>query len=306
MRIPLIAALCAILASAAPPTRPPITGVAHIALFSRDVNRSRAFYKDFLGYAEPFSLNNADGSLSLTFFKVNDRQYIELFPEAGAGTERLAHIGFQTVNADGLRAYLGARGIPVPPRISEARIGNLNFTVKDPDGNVVEFVQYVREGWTAEESGKSLGSGRVSDRLLHVGILAGQLERSLKFYRDLLGFRETWRGSADGKVLSWVNLQVPDGSDYIELMLYRDLPPPAGRGTAQHLCLAVPDIARAIAGLDEKPSRAAYTRSMEPRIGRNRKRQVNLFDPDGTRVELMEPQTVDDQPAPSSTAPPPR
>ena len=33
---------------------------------------------------------------------------------------------------------------------------------------------------------------------------------------------------------------------------------------------------------------------------------MNLYDPDGTRVELMEPQTVDGQPVPSSTAPPPR
>ena len=29
------------------------------------------------------------------------------------------------------------------------------------------------------------------------------------------------------------------------------------------------------------------------------------YDPDGTRVELMEPQTVDGIPAPPSTAPPP-
>jgi hypothetical protein len=45
---------------------------------------------------------------------------------------------------------------------------------------------------------------------------------------------------------------------------------------------------------------------MEIRTGRNRKRQCNLFDPDGTRIELMEPKTVDGQPAPPSDAPPPR
>jgi lactoylglutathione lyase len=42
------------------------------------------------------------------------------------------------------------------------------------------------------------------------------------------------------------------------------------------------------------------------RTGINRKRQVNLFDPDGTRVELMEPDTIDGRPVPSSTLPPPR
>ena len=44
---------------------------------------------------------------------------------------------------------------------------------------------------------------------------------------------------------------------------------------------------------------------MEIRTGVNRKRQINLYDPDGTRIELMEPNTVDGQPAPNSTAPAP-
>jgi len=32
---------------------------------------------------------------------------------------------------------------------------------------------------------------------------------------------------------------------------------------------------------------------------------VNLYDPDGTRVEIMEPNTVTGKPVPSSAAPPP-
>ena len=40
-------------------------------------------------------------------------------------------------------------------------------------------------------------------------------------------------------------------------------------------------------------------------VGKNGKRQVNLYDPDGTRVELMEAQTADGKPVPPSTAPPP-
>jgi lactoylglutathione lyase len=44
---------------------------------------------------------------------------------------------------------------------------------------------------------------------------------------------------------------------------------------------------------------------LEVQTGVNRKRQLNVYDPDGTRVELMEPKTIDGQPAPASTAPPP-
>jgi lactoylglutathione lyase len=45
---------------------------------------------------------------------------------------------------------------------------------------------------------------------------------------------------------------------------------------------------------------------MEIKTGINRKRQLNLYDPDGTRIELMEGRTVDGKPTPPSSAPPPR
>jgi len=70
------------------PKRPRVLGVAHIALFVSDIEKSRAFYKDFLGFSEPFKLDKPDGSLSLTFIKVNDRQYIELFPGLQPGADR--------------------------------------------------------------------------------------------------------------------------------------------------------------------------------------------------------------------------
>lgn len=286
--------------------RPPITGVAHIALFVRDVEKSRAFYKDFLGYGEPFDLKNADGSLSLTFLKVNERQYIELFPEREANSDRLNHISIETTDAEGMRRYLAARGVKVPERVPKGRIGNSNFNIKDPDGHTVEIVQYEPSGWTVRERGKHVQGPRISTRMLHLGILVGSLEASLKFYREVLGFEEIWRGSRDGKTLNWVNLKVPEGDDYIELMLYEKLPEPTRRGTAHHICLMVPDMDQAKADLEGRPARKAYGQPMEIRTGTNRKRQMNLFDPDGTRVELMEPNTVDGMPTPPSKAPPPR
>src|SRR5258708_37388127 len=146
----------------------------------------------------------------------------------------------------------------------------------------------------------------IYELMLHLGILVVDLSASRKFYGDIIGFHEIWRGSRDGESLSWTNMQVPDGEDYIEFMLYKDLPDPDRRGTQHHICLVTPDLAQAQAKLEAKPYRQSYTRPMEPRTGVNRKRQLNLFDPDGTRVELMEPGTVDGKPAPPSTAPPPR
>jgi len=286
------------------PKRPRVLGVAHIALFVSDIEKSRSFYKDFLGFSEPFKLDKPDGTLSLTFIKVNDRQYIELFPGLQPGADRLNHISLQTDDAEAMRAYLGSRGVKVPATVPKGRIKNSNFNVKDPDGHTVEIVQYEPDGWSLREKGKFMTSARISDRMLHLGILVGDLSASRKFYGDILGFHEIWRGSRDGAVLSWTNMQVPDGEDYIEFMLYKDLPEPDKRGTAHHICLMTPDIAQAKAKLETRSS--LYSKPMEIRTGTNRKRQMNLYDPDGTRVELMEPLTVDGKPAPSSNASPPR
>src|SRR5262249_48517967 len=86
----------------AQPQRPRILGVAHIALFVSDIKRPRAFNKDFLVFDEPFKLDNQDGSLSLTFIKVNDRQYIELFPGLKPDADRLNHISIQTDDAEAM------------------------------------------------------------------------------------------------------------------------------------------------------------------------------------------------------------
>jgi lactoylglutathione lyase len=299
--------LCAALAPAADmPKRPRITGIAHIALYVHDIDKARAFYKDLLGYAEPFKLDKPDGSLSLTFIKINDRQYIELFPEVEPGSDRLNHISIETDNAEAMRVYLASRGVKVPDKVPQGRIRNSNFNIKDPDGHTVEVVQYEPDGWSMREKGKYMPDTRISTKMLHLGILVGALEPAMKFYRDILGFQEFWRGSRDGKTLSWVNMKVPDGDTYIEFMLYDKLPAPAARGTAHHICLEVADITRTKAALESRQARRDYTRPLEIRTGTNRRRQMNLYDLDGTRTEVMEPRTVDGVPAPSATAPPPR
>jgi len=306
MRLLAAVLLSASLAAGPVPKRPRITGVAHIALSVHDVEQSRRFYQDFLGFGEPFLLNQPDGKLSLTFIKINDRQYLELFPETEPGSDRLLHISIEVDDAEAMRAYLGAQGIKVPEKVGQGRIRNSNFNVKDPDGHTVEIVQYEPDGWSVREKGRYMSDARVSERILHLGILVGALEPAMKFYRDVLGFQETWRGSRNPQRLDWVNMRVPDGDDYIEFMLYDELPPPNRRGVQHHVALEVPNMAQAMAHLEARPARKSYTQPLEVRTGTNRRRQLNLFDPDGTRIELMEPRTVDGIPPPSSTAPPPR
>jgi lactoylglutathione lyase len=276
-----------------------------MALFVSDLARARAFYEDFLGFAEPFALKRDDGSDRIAFVKINDEQYLELFAEPPRSDGRLNHIAFYTDDAEGIRRRLAAAGVAAPAAVQTGRIGNHNFTVTDPDGHGVEIVQYMPGGWSVRERGKFLPGSRVAARIVHVGALVGALGRSMAFYQGVLGFQETWRGSSSGKQLSWVNLRVPDGEDYLELMLYDRLPGPDQRGGKNHVCLVVPDVAAAVARLEARPARKGYDHPIEIKVGINRKRQANLFDPDGTRIELMEPTTVDGKPAPPSPAPPP-
>ncbi len=79
-------------------------------------------------------------------------------------------------------------------------------------------------------------------------------------------------------------MQVPDGTDWIEYML--NIPDDADKrtlGVMNHFALGVPDVKAAAAQLEKNGEAAGAAQ-----IGRDGKWQLNLYDPDGTRVELME------------------
>lgn len=287
------------------PPRPKILGLAHVAFAAHDLDASRKFYSGMLGYEEVSQWKDADGSTAFTFFKINDHQYIELTPEKAAGTDRFGDVSFETDDAEAMRKYLAARGIAVPAAVTKGRIGNVAFKVTDPAGHAVEFVQYMAGGQTVAGFGQHLGTHRVSEHMTHAGLIVTRLAPEYSFYTEVLGFTETWRGSSKGDVLSWVNLKMPDSPDYVEFMLEKTEPEPTKRGSQHHVCLRVESVAGAVAQVKASPGMASYSRTIDEHLGINRKRQANLFDPDGTRVELMEPVTVDGKVTPSSTAPPP-
>ena len=277
-----------------------------MALFVSDLQKSRAFYEDFLGYEEAYALKREDASDRIAFIKINEDQYLELFADAPKQDGHLNHISFFTDSAEAMRSYLASKDVKVPEKVGKGKIGNSNFNITDPDGHTVEIVQYEPDSWTRREKEKYLPATRISTHIAHVGVTVAALEPAMKFYRDVFGLHEFWRGSSSGKTLSWVNMRVPDGDDYLEFMLYATPLDSEQMGVKNHVCLLVPDIEKAVARLEASPARKNYSRTIEIKTGINGKRQANLFDPDGTRIELMEPNTADGKPVPSSTAPAPR
>jgi catechol 2,3-dioxygenase-like lactoylglutathione lyase family enzyme len=304
-----LAAGAPVFAQDAAPQRPQITGISHVGYFVSDLPKALGFWHDLLGFDEMYTLNKpGTDQVRIAFIKINDRQHIELFTDPPtAPPNMMSHLCFTVSNVEQMRAYLRSKGIDVKPgNGGKTRTGDYAFEIHDPDGTLIEFVQSLPTGWEAQAAGKFMPPTRISDGIYHIGFLVGNTEKSLHFYEDILGFKETWRGGRDPKVLSWINLRVPDGTDYIELMLYAKLP--ATYGTQNHTSLRVPDMQKAIAELESRPGYKAYLtygKPLEVHVGVNGKRQVNLYDPDGTRVELMEPFTADGKPVPPSPAPPP-
>jgi catechol 2,3-dioxygenase-like lactoylglutathione lyase family enzyme len=288
--------------------RPKIIGLAHMAFQASNVEQTLAWYRNLHGYEEQLRLPAPLGMGSQAFVMINEAQWIEICPELAPGTDRLLRFGFQVEDAEAMMVYLVARGVPAAGPVERSVIGNLGFSVKDPDGHAVEFVQCMADGWPARAADRGPGPRALSRCMLHVGFDVSSLARSLTFYGDTLGCTEIWRGTSDSRTLAWVQLRLPDDRNYLELMLYGERPSLPRLGILNHFGLEVTSIP---AVMEEVSVRLLGTAPVLPRdvtyrIGQCRHRLANVFDPDGTRAEFMERETFDGTVTPPSTVPPPR
>src|SRR5271155_2848280 len=231
-----------VLAQAAGPARPKITGISHVGYFVSDLPKAIAFWHDFLGFDESYTLTKKDSTdVRIAFIKINDHQHIELFNEPPTHPPNMmSHLCFTVDDIEAMRTYLRSKGFDVKPgNGGKTRTGDYAFEIKDPDGMLIEFVQSLPDGLESKAAGKFLPETRISPRIYHVGYLVADSQKTMDFYK-MLGFTETWRGGGNPKELSWINMKVPDGDDYVEFMLYRDKP--SKFGTKNHMSLSVPDI----------------------------------------------------------------
>ncbi len=264
--------------------RPPIIGLAHVGLFVSDINKADEFYGHVLGFAH-FSLDKPSGGLMLNYYKVNDHQYIEIYPGLqGDSQDRLSHVAFETTDARKLRDYLASKGIKVPGSLKPGLDKNLSFMVDDPEGRRIEFVQYMPGSLHSSKNGTLLPDTRVSDHMIHAGFVVHDRAAEDRFYKDILGFTVMWYGGMKDNEVNWVDMRVPDGSDWLEYMLRVTNPSPKSRGVMNHLALGVKSIQPAYQMVLQHGGKPPEP----PKMGRDGKWQLNLYDPDLTRVELME------------------
>ena len=257
-----------------PPARPPIKGIADVVLSATFLGQSAMFYTGFLNLVdEP---KGPPCLVATQCIHVNSRQGIELTEEGTPPSSNLLElIVFETTNLDQLRTYLASRGVrELPTTGSSAKW----IHVSDPEGHRIGFIQ-------SDATNFKANAGQVGQHLIHAGFVVHDRAAEDKFYKDILGFRVYWHGGMKDGEDNWVDMQVPDGTDWIEYML--GVSPNASHktlGVMNHIALGVPDIHAA----EQQLIKNGFKPGEEPKIGRDGKWQLNLYDPDETRVELME------------------
>ncbi len=260
------------------PLRPPITGIAQVSVYASDMAKARHFYAEFLGFSESGTATQR--------YRVNAQQAIEVDPLPRGEIDDLESVAFATSDAEALLRYLISKKIDVSDKIERRADGARWFWVKDPEGHRIEFVQVAVRARLTPVSARA-GDESVSGHILHAGFIVHNRTAEDRFFQDVLGFHQGWQGGMKDGTTDWVDMQVPDGSDWIEYMMHGPGPVSAKEsGGANHFALGVPNMHEAMELLEQRGWHSSPGKDAQ--IGRDGKWQLNLYDPSGTRVELME------------------
>ena len=282
-RLPLFLAVllcCTAAASSYAPKRPRILRIAEVRIFSTDLGAARNFYAKVLSAKET----------SPNAFSLDPQQAVALFAAPSpVPSNLLAEIVFETDNLGGLIRYLRAQKIQVNPNLVMVQrwdvigLGYSTFSVTDPEGHRISFIERTKQS----RPPNPLPTTRPTraQHIIHAGFVVHDRSAEDHFFKDVLGFHVYWHGGRKDDETSWVDMQVPDGTDWIEYML--NVPSNADHhtlGVMNHIALGVPDIHAA----EEQLRKNGWSGNEKPKIGRDGKWQLNLYDPDDTRVEFME------------------
>jgi catechol 2,3-dioxygenase-like lactoylglutathione lyase family enzyme len=266
--------------------RPKITGIDHVDFYTTSPDANDEFYTRTLGLASVTPIEPRQTRR----FVVGD-QFVGYSPAIDLHTKnRMDHVAFTTDNAAALRAYLIAKGIEVTDGYEPLSSKSRTFQVKDPEGHRIEFVQrstpIVGGGFSVGSAGR-IKDDSISRHMIHVGFIVHHREAEDHFYRDILGFHLYWQGGMKADKTDWAAMQVPDGTDWLEYMLNVEPDPDQHTmGVMNHISLGVRDIKEAQTKLESHGWKPHGDEKAQ--IGRDGKWQLNLYDPDFTRIEMME------------------
>jgi catechol 2,3-dioxygenase-like lactoylglutathione lyase family enzyme len=265
--------------AAAPATVPPMNGIAHIAVRVKDIAASVAFYHK-LGFDQAFANMAKDGTtVTQSFVKLSDRQYIELYPVTDRDTKiEFLHLCFEGADLNAIHDYYIAEGL-TPISVRTAGAGNLLFTMKGPqqfaDPQNIEYTQYMPGSKHTVDFGQHLGPDRVGDKMTVVALAMQDPAAARTFYLTKLGF------TPDSANPARLNLPGTSG-EQVEIVPVDPL------GARSSIVLTSPDLDKAAAQLTRQ--QIEFKRASAARTADGKTRTIEMIsvtDPDGNIIRIQ-------------------
>jgi catechol 2,3-dioxygenase-like lactoylglutathione lyase family enzyme len=265
-----------------------LSALYHVGFWVKDIQKSRAFYGNYLGLAEPYVLNYPSGALQMVALEIREGESVFLFPGAAKilpNGDNLANLGLVTDDVAALHDQLATNGVKATAA-RRARQGNWYFGIKDLDGHALEITQFEPDAPGVKQPGRGRLAPPLATRLRSATISVADLAAAAAYYRDQLGFKETRRGR-DG-TCERIELRVPDGRSCIVLQHDRAELGTGGARAMPEFCLEVPDAGRTFALLKQRAAVGGFPPPSPVEFRPDGARETSCVDPDGTRVVLWE------------------
>lgn len=272
-------------------------GIAHNALIVADMEKALEFYCGKIGLKKAFTLNTPEGGPWIVCLKIAKGAFLELFYNGVKDREKAydfdvigySHWDIAVDDMAPLAERLWRNGILESEDAKDTAIKNENIWIHDPDGNAIEFsVSKAADSALAEAT----DDGVLFTGLGHVAFVVRDMEKSMEFYRDILGFtffnqidREFKPCKMDGTGKPWMNFLRVNPVTTIELSYGIDEPFKTESNSAgfMHMCLECDDVFKAVEYLRDKGVQI----DVEAMKGVDGNYQAWIHDPDGNKIELM-------------------
>ena len=164
------------------------TGIAHVAFRVADLDAARAFYIDKLGFEEFYATKDSAGRITEDYLKVNDHQFVELYPQSNPPRPLgLMHVCWESNDLQALHDDYVKHGLEIRD-VRKAGAGNLLTVAREPEGQTIEYTQYLPGSRHSEILGKHLGPNRVAISIVGAISPAKDPMATRAFYLDKLGF----------------------------------------------------------------------------------------------------------------------
>ena len=133
--------------------------------------------------------------MTQAFYKINDREFLEIYPKLEGATglngamepAGFLHLCFDGKDLEALHTHYLNEGL-APIGVRKAGMGNLLFTMRGPEGQNIEYTQYMPDSKHTLDKGLHLGANRISGEMYGVALPMRDLPAAMGFYQEKLGF----------------------------------------------------------------------------------------------------------------------